>query len=408
MSTWKYDQSTEKNLLKRTYGKHIDKQFNEDNILFARAKKKNDLEGDSFRMPVEQSIGGGVSAGALGQSSRNKNLECVLTSKDLYAVVTIDRKSMKLAKSDKGSFVRFTKYPVRTAVRSFNRNLERMMTLNDIDGSGVLGVVATGGVSGSGTAVDPYVLTLGATTVMEAFEEGDLLHIDSDSADADVVEVVEVDVDNTTISVVGSPTTTPVATSELYMQKSKDNELPGLLGILKATSGTYNGVAISRRWKATQKNAGGAAITTALINEVLINLIKKCGEKPTFALASFEQYRRLLDLHEDQKTYNLPAKGDKYKTQISFEGIEIMTAKGRIPVIPSRFVPADTIMFLNDDKMYLKCTAGGFEWFDEDGTVFLREPSSDAYGARYGGYVAFHVNPHFQAILYNLNDGIGL
>lgn len=401
MSTWKYDQSTESNLLKRTYGQHIDKQFNEDNILFARANKKNDLEGDSFRMPVEQSIGGGVSSGGLGQSSRNKNLECVLTSKDLYAVVTIDRKSMKLAKSDKGSFVRFTKYPVKTAVRSFNRNLERMMTLNDISGKGTLGTAAS--VTGTGTTLDPYVYVLGATDVMEAFEEGDLLHVNDDNDDADAVEVVSVDVDAQSVSVVGQPSVAPAAADELHIQKSKGNELPGLVGILTSTSGFYNGIdTAERRWQATQVDAAAAAVTVALINKILIKLIKTCGEKPTLALSSFEQYQALLDLHEDQKTYNLPAKSAKYKEQISFEGIEIMTAKGRIPVVPSRFVPKDTIMFINDDKMYLKCTKGGFEWFDEDGTVFLREGSADAYGARYGGYVAFHVNPHFQAILTNL------
>ncbi len=401
MSTWKYDQSTESNLLKRTYGKHIDMQFNEDNILFARANKKNDFEGDSFRMPVEQSIGGGVSSGSLGQSSRNKNLECVLTTKDLYATVTIDRKSMKLAKSDKGSFVRFTKYPVKTAIRSFNRNLERMMTLNDINGVGTLGTVTA--VSGAGTTVDPYVLTLTAGDVAEAFEEGDVLHLNTDSADSDSVEVISVDVDTLEISVVGSPSAVPAATHTVHMQKSRGNELAGLYGVLTATSGLYNGIDISeRRWRATQDAAGGAAISVARINKVLVKLIKTCGEKPTLALSSFEQYQALLDLHEDQKTYNLPAKSAKYKEQISFEGIEIMTAKGRIPVMPSRFVPKDTIMFINDDKMYLKCTKGGFEWFDEDGTVFLREQDQDAYGARYGGYVAFHINPHFQAIITGL------
>jgi len=401
MSTWKYDQSTEKNLLKRTYGKHIDKQFNEDNILYARVMKKNDLEGDgTFRMPVEQSIGGGVSAGSLGQSSRNQNLEVVMTSKDLYAVVTVGRKSMKLAKSDKGSFVRFTKYPVKTAVRAFNRNLERMLTLGDLAGSGLLASIDS--VTGTGTEVDPYVIVVPTTTVMEQFEEGDLLHLNTDIADTDAVEIVEVDVDASSISVIGQPSVAPAAADDIYMQKSKDQELSGLQGILKATTGTYNNVAISRRWKATQKDAAGQPVTTALINDVMIKLIKTCGEKPTMALASFEQYQALLDLHEDQKVYNLPAREAKYKTQISFEGIEIMTAKGRIPVIPSRFVPASEIYFLNDAKMYLKCTEGGFEWFDEDGTVFLREANADAYGARYGGYVAFHVNPHFQAILFGL------
>ena len=59
------------------------------------------------------------------------------------------------------------------------------------------------------------------------------------------------------------------------------------------------------------------------------------------------------------------------------------------------------MFFLNDDHMELNLRPGGLEWFDEDGTVFLRE-SGDSYEARYGGYGQFYVNPHFQGLLDNL------
>jgi hypothetical protein len=67
----------------------------------------------------------------------------------------------------------------------------------------------------------------------------------------------------------------------------------------------------------------------------------------------------------------------------------------------SRFVSDEKMLFLNDKHIELACRPGGFEWFDEDGTVFLRE-SGDSYEARYGGYCDLFINPHFQGQLDNL------
>jgi hypothetical protein len=78
-----------------------------------------------------------------------------------------------------------------------------------------------------------------------------------------------------------------------------------------------------------------------------------------------------------------------------------MSADGELPVLTSRFIDSDKMYFLNDDQLELHLRPGGFEWFDEDGTVFLRE-ASDSYEARYGGYGQSFINPHFQGYLYGL------
>ena len=43
MSSWTYSASNEANLMKVKYGKLIEKQFNMDNVLFARIKKKQEI-----------------------------------------------------------------------------------------------------------------------------------------------------------------------------------------------------------------------------------------------------------------------------------------------------------------------------------------------------------------------------
>lgn len=389
--------------MKVKYGKLIEKQFNEENVLFGRIKKMEDFEGSQIEIPVIQSIGGGVSAGSLGSSSANKAAKATLTSKKLYAKVSIDRETMKAAKSDEGSFVRFTKFPVQVATRSFNRNLERMLTRGDVSGSGALAVGdAATNVSGSGTSGLPYVVTLATNACMACFEEGDILNYDTETTELEVVEVIE---STKTLKLVGTSAGLaalsgigPVpANKAFYMQKSKDSEMIGLKGVLEATSGTLYGIAVGRRWQAYRKDAFSAALSTDLINDVVINIKKKCGISPKLALASYKQYQAALNLHEDHKRYQVPAR----RAQFSFQGLEIMTPEGAIPMVASRFVDDDQIYFLNDDHLELRLRPGGFEWFDDDGTVFLRE-SGDSYEARYGGYGEFFVNPHFQGLLDNL------
>lgn len=414
MSSWTYSASTESNLMKVKYGKLIDKQFLEDSVVFGRLNQMKDFEGSQKEFPVIQSIGGGVGAGSLPTASENKTGKATITSKKLYAVVSVDRESMKAARSDEGSFVRFTAHAVKIGTRSFNRNLERMIVRGDATGTGAL---ITGNASNTtvGGSAGNYIVYFDAasaydSSALEPFEEGDLVNINSETTALEVTAVSISSSGGGNVTLVGTSSRLETlrtgggagpftSTDKVYMQNSKDSEMIGLKGILSATSSTLYGINVGRRWQAFQKNASSAAVSTDLLNEVCINLKKQCGESPSFLLASYKQYLKILNLLEDQKTYNLPAKSDKY--QISYKGVEMMTADGPKPIFASKYVEDDEIYFLNDNHMSLHLRPGGFEWFDEDGTVFLRA-STDAYDARYGGYGQFFANPHFQGYLYGL------
>lgn len=421
MSTWTYSASNEANLMKVKYGRLIEKQFNQETPLFARINKKENFVGSQIEEPIVQSIGGGVGSGSLPTANENKIAKATVTSKKVYAVTSIDRESMKASKTDEGSFVRFTKFPVKIATKSFNRNLERQFTRGAVDGNGALvtGNAGNSDVSGAGTSGDPYIITLdNASTYFpaeaEAIEEGDFLNVNSEATDLEVTAVTVAESSGyatITISLVGTSARLAVladaccplpfgASDKLYMQKSKDNEMIGLQGVLSATSGSIYGVSVGRRWQATQKDASSAALSTDLMNEVIMNMKRKCGECPNMILTSYHQYTKLLNLLEDHKRYPLPAKG-KLKGVISFQTIVYASPDGDIPVVMSRFMDSDKIFFLNDKHISLHLRPGGFEWFDEDGTVFLRE-SGDSYEARYGGYGQFYINPHFQGYLYGL------
>ena len=421
MSSWTYTASNEANLMKIKYGKLIDKQFNKQSVILGRAKKMDDFVGKQIDRPVIQSIGGGVGAGSLPTANENKiGLATLSSPRKLYAVISVDRETMKAAKTDEGAFVRMTKFPVKIAVESFNRNLERMIVRGDATGSGALisGNAANSNVTGAGTSASPYVVSLDVASTyfpaeFECIEEGDILNVNSETTEL-VVESMTVTVASGyatgTISLVGTSARLAAlvaapngfdAADVLHMQGSKDNEIVGLKGILSATSGSYKGISVGRRWSSYNNDASAAALSTDLMNDVVMNVKRQCGDAPNLIITSYHQYIKLLNLLEDQKVYNLPARSAQFKGQISFSAIEYISPDGKIPVVPSRFMDSDEIFFLNDNHLELHCRPGGFEWFDEDGTVFLRE-STDSYEARYGGYAEMFANPHFHGRLHNL------
>jgi hypothetical protein len=278
---------------------------------------------------------------------------------------------MKASKTDEGAFVRFTAFPVKIAVDSFNRNLERMLTVGDATGTGALitGNGSNSVVTGAGTSCSPYVITFDASGVYydtdgAAFEEGDLINVNTETTDLEVVTIATTTT-SVTLSVTGTSSrlatlaagcgTAFGASDKLYMQNSKDNEMVGIRGAISATSSTLYGITVGRRWQAYQKNASSAALTTDLINEMVIKVKQQSGKAPKMVLTSYLQYIKLLNLLEDQKRFPIPAR----RADVSFEAVQIMTPEGAIPVIASRFVPADEMFFLNDDHIELHLRPGG-------------------------------------------------
>lgn len=421
MANWNYGNSTESNLMKVKYGKIQNKQFNTDSIVYGLCKKNTNFVGSQIEFPVRTSIGGGVGSGSLPSANRNQHKKAIITSKKLYGRAGIDRESKFASKNDEGSFVRFTKYSVEQLTQSFVRNFERMATRGDASGSGVLitGNAGNANVSGQGISSDPTVISFSAASTyfpaeFESIEIGDILNCNSETSELEVVDMsvtVSGGYATGTISLVGSSTRldaindngTPapfIASDKLYMQGSKDNEMIGIKGAIEATGGTLYNISVGRRWQAYQKTAS-AALTTDLINEMVMNIKRQCGRSPKMILSSFHQYEKLLNLLEDHKRYALPVRDKSLKGKLSFNSIMVATPEGDIPVMVSRFLDSDEMFFLNFDHIELHLRHE-FKWFDEDGSVFLRE-STDSYEGRYGSYGQLYINPHFQGILKGLS-----
>ena len=186
------------------------------------------------------------------------------------------------------------------------------------------------------------------------------------------------------------------------MQKSKDNDPMGLRGALKGAIDPLYTIPLTRRWSAgALHDAASAGITTDIMNADMLEIEKKSGKVPNMIVCGYTQYRKILNLLEDHKRYTIEARAKELKGKISFTGVEFMSSMGPVGIFPERFAGEDEVFYLNDN--FIKCVhRPGFGWFDDDGTVFLRDSSSDKYEARYGGYYNNYIVPVFHGLRYNL------
>lgn len=396
-----FDLTTATNLFKIKYGKLSDNVYNSANVLLGRVKKDYNFTGKRMDVAVPTSFGGGVGSGSLPTANEASYEDAVISAKKMYSVVQVDREAIHASANDEGAFVRMTKHVVQKGVESWMRNMSRSL-LND--GTAAL-CQFSGSASGSATAPVITAIATGSYAFNEAnVEEKDYVNVNSLSSVFEIVSVVPSTRVITLARISGSDDLTGIGagTHTVYMQNSKDADPEGLKGVLDATSSTKYSVSIARRWQAFQKAAGSVALSTDLMNEVMLGVEKQCGKVPNLIVTSYTQYRKLLNLLEDQKQYVIEPRSPELKGKVSFRGVEFMSSAGPVGVFPERFCDADRMYFLNDNYITIYHRPN-FGWFDDDGTVFLRDSSSDSYSARYGGYLQTYIPPSFHGVMTGLS-----
>jgi hypothetical protein len=402
--------TTVSNLFKTKYAKVSENTYNSANVFWGRVMKSYDFTGRQMFKPVPQSFSGGVGSGTLPTPNYENVEDAILTAKKVYATCSIDRETIKASANDEGSFVRATKHVVQKTVESYMRNASRIV-FNGYDATTNTGSIAAGdgstNVSGAGTSGNPYLVTLVSTTKESNIEERDFWNY---NAETTLLEVTAYNPSTNVVSLVGTSAglaalsgAGPMLTTVFfYMQGSRGNDPMGLKSILRATTGSLYTIPVTRRWAAgALHDASGAGVTTDMMNADMLEIERKSGKVPNMIVTSFTQYRKILNLLEDMKTYNLPARSADLKGNISFKGVEFMSSAGAIGIFPERFVDDDAIYYLNDNFIEI-CHRPGHGWFDDDGTVFLRSSTADSYEARYGGYWEMYVAPIFHGTRHGL------
>jgi PHD/YefM family antitoxin component YafN of YafNO toxin-antitoxin module len=396
--------STVSNLFKIKYGKKSDNTFNSKNVILGRIKQEKDFVGKRLDVAVPTSFGGGVGSGALPTANYQSVEDAQLTAKKTYSVISIEREALLASANDEGAFERLMDGRAKVGVESLMRNMSRQLFG---DGTGNLGVSTAANATGSAAA--PVIIISAATWKEANFEERDYVNIASSNNAYNVNNVWEITAvapatrTVTLARISGSvDLTADAAAKTVIMQNSQNLDFTGLKGVCDATSSTLYDVNVGRRWQSFQKAAGSIGITTDLLNECMLGVHKQCGVSPNMIAMGYTQYRKFLDLLEDKKEYMIEPRSAGLKGLVSFKGIQFDSEAGPVPVILERFVEDDRVYFLNDNYITLKMRPRGVHWFDDDGTIFLRD-STDSYSARYGAYGDFYIPPSFHGVMTGLS-----
>jgi hypothetical protein len=403
----RFNLTDQSNHFKIKYGKVSENAYNSANVMLARVKKTYTFTGKQMLEAIPTSYAGGVGSGSLPVANADTMANAIITAKKVYSTVEIDREAIKAADGKDGSFVSQTKHTVQKGVESFNRNMSRILW-NSLD-NGQLGVGDNStAVTGAGTAGSPYSVVMSATGWKEAnWEEQDGVNCGTETS---LLVVASVTPSTRTITFTGTSATlaaavagTAATNAKFYMQGSKDNDPTSIATALAATTSTLYSVTVGRKWQApVQADSSGAGLTTDDMNTDMIAIQKRCGKVPNLIVTSSVQYRKLLNLLEDKKDYVVDPRASELKGKISFSGLAFHSAAGLVPIFWDRFVDDDRIYYLNDDMIEIRHRPN-FGWFDDDGSVFLRKADSDAYEARYGGYLENYVMPTWHGYRYGLS-----
>jgi hypothetical protein len=383
-------------LFKTKFGKLSENAYNSANVMLATIKKEYSFVGEDMKVAVPTFFAGGVGSGSLPTANPASAAKATIVAKKVYATTEIDREALKASMGNEGAFVEAMKWNVQKTVEAFNRNASRIL-FND--GTGALGTISA---NATGSATAPVIVITAATWVEGHWEENDYVNCGTDASVFNVVSVVPSTRTVTLARLSGTLDLTSAGSGLIvYMQNSKDNDPQGLKGVCDATSGTLYNVTVGRRWQATQIAAGGSGISEDILNELVIKIQYKCGKAPKKIITSYTQYRKILNFLEDHKVYYVEPRANELKGKISFSGIEYISDAGPIGIFADRMCEDDRMYGVNTDFITAQHRPD-FGWFDDDGTVFLRLQSSDAYGARYGGYYQNYIIPTFQGVVTGL------
>ena len=410
MATTAYGDTDYNALFKQHYFKLADNVYSTFSNLYSQVPKTFTFGGNTGENPVGVTFGGSVGSGTLPTARSRKYIKPTYTRSKVYGVLDLDNETI-MASMGADAFLKATEEQTLGVIKSFNRNMARIF-MND--GTGILGEFNG---NAAGTAADPIITIINTVSDTYGFvpanwEVGDYVNVNSLASVFEVVSYVESTGVVTLSRVSGSDNLAAIGAGDhqVYMQNSKDADPTGALDML---GGTIHGVTAQKRWQASANiNAAGAGISPDFINQLVEDIDTESDSAPTVIGASPLQYRKYLNLLEDAKRYpqgtKVAARGNARtsssamaKANIGFPGIQYISTQGVIPLMKNKFIRPNAVWAFNMNEIEA-AHAAKFGWFDKDGSVLHMREATDAYFARYGGFMEIKWNPMHVGRIHSL------
>lgn len=386
-------------LFKIKFLRYYENTFNTSTPTWSQISKNNTFVSKKLEFPVPTSYKGGVGSGTIPETRVASYGDAQITSKKVYAADRVDRESIMAAQNE-GAFVAAIAECIKKTVEADMWNQNRILFGN---GDGSLGTLkASGAVTDNGSGNYSVIIGEGASTFKEAnFEENMFVNFGT-GTDLFLIQSVTASTRTIVVQRQAGGTDVPVDGVVCYLQGSKDNDPHGLKYVLDATSSTLYNVTVNRKFQAYQYAAGGAGISTDIMNKLMVNVEKKVGVAPDIGCTSYAQYEKLLNLLEDQKRYQMTSMAPKAKNVqgvVSFEGIQFMSSRGPVKIFPEKFCEDDRFYFLNSDHIvYHRRPNSGWVKEDIGGNGYLRVVDEDQFEARHATYGNIWICPSFHAV----------
>lgn len=382
-----FDLSTASAVLKEVYLPTVREQLVNKNEYLAQVETNSeDVEGLetvlSLHVGRNEGIGSRKELETLPEAGNQGFVKQRVGLKYHYGRLQISGPVIRAAASDKGSWIRPLENETKGVVADEKRDEERQL-LGTSDG-----VIAQCGASGP----SDVVATNATRTQLRQLKKGmkiDIGTVASPTSIAENREIESVNLSNGEITISGADVT--VTTAAFIFRTgnggsgANQREYTGLQTIVDST-GSLFGIdpATYPEWASYEKDAGDAALSDALIEELIdeVDIISPSGV-PNWGITDHAQARKYASTLKSQKRFvnTVALKG-------GFSGIEAGTASGTIAVSTLRDCPVETFFAVNTEHLGLH-EASEWEFMEEDGNVLNRIPNKDGYEA-----TLFHYSEH--------------
>jgi len=412
--TTNFSLSNSAHYMKETWSDILRNHYNSDYPLLARRKARYDLQGvkDHVAVPLSPSGGsGGLVNGYLPEGSPDSGDQMEITAKDHVTMCFIERKAMKAAMTDRGSFERFTALPVKKTSESHNM-IANILWHQDGTARFCKTKSSTAYISGGATAP---VIEMDSTVFFERHLLKNQLFNLGNSGDTGVedclLKITSVDVTNKRVTfsrVSGSYDVSSSTNADgryLYLQNMFKAAPQGLDSAAQmAIAGTGSLYTInydSQNWSPLYEDFDGAPPSISMINKLMNKQMTRVPTEclPTFLMTSPEIIAILSDIKEGDKAWLMPRDGGLTREAgFGFAGISYTTPAGKnIPIVADPHCKKTRIWGVYDEVLYTHHMPD-FGWWDEDGQVFMRVPQRPWFSGTYGGFYENVYSPQFLII----------